>query len=143
MTHAAVVRTMIDMDRNHPVTRHLSVGYWKGGDEEIEQLLYQPRNVEKIVAWGGMNSIKHIARYIQPGIDLITLEPKLSSSIIGREAFADDATMREAVGCWRWMSAGSTRKLVPARARCMAIREPMMWDSNAPTVSASSSTKRS
>ena len=96
MTHAAVVRTMIDMDRNHPVTRHLSVAYWKGGDQDIEQLLYQARNVEKIVAWGGMNSIKHIARYIQPGIDLITLEPKLSSSIIGREAFSDEATMRDA-----------------------------------------------
>jgi hypothetical protein len=96
MTHAAVIRTMIDLDRNHPVTRHLSVGYWKGGDEAIEQTLYDPRNVEKIVAWGGMSSIKHIARYIQPGIDLITLEPKFSSSIIGRETFASDETMREA-----------------------------------------------
>jgi len=96
MTHAAVIRTMIDMDPKHPVTRHLSVGYWKGGDEEIEQVLYHPKNVEKIVAWGGMSSIKHIARYIQPGIDLITLEPKFSSSIIGRDAFADEATMRDA-----------------------------------------------
>jgi hypothetical protein len=96
MTHAAVIRTMIDLDPNHPVTRHLSVGYWKGGDEEIEQVLYHPKNVEKIVAWGGMSSIKHIARYIQPGIDLITLEPKFSSSIIGRDAFADEATMRDA-----------------------------------------------
>src|SRR5271154_1951703 len=95
MTHAAVIRTMIDMDPNHPVTRHLSVGYWKGGDEEIEQVLYHPKNIEKIVAWGGMNSIKHIAKYIQPGIDLITLEPKFSSSIIGRDAFADEATMRD------------------------------------------------
>jgi hypothetical protein len=98
MTHAAVIRTMIDMDPNHPVVRHLSVGYWKGGDEQIEQVLYHPANVEKIVAWGGMSSIKHIARYIQPGIDLITLEPKFSSSIIGRDTFADDARMRDAAG---------------------------------------------
>lgn len=98
MTHAAVIRTMIDMDANHPVTRHLSVGYWKGGDEELEQILYHPKNIEKIVAWGGMSSIKHIAKYIQPGIDLITLEPKFSSSIIGRDAFADETTMRDAAG---------------------------------------------
>jgi hypothetical protein len=96
MTHAAVIRTMIDLDPGHPVTRHLTVGYWKGGDEQIEQILYHPKNVEKIVAWGGMSSIKHIAKYIQPGIDLITLEPKFSSSIIGRDTFADDATMRDA-----------------------------------------------
>ena len=96
MTHAAVIRTMIDLDPNHPVTRHLSVGYWKGGDEQIEQVLYHPRNVEKIVAWGGMSSIMHIAKYIQPGIDLIALEPKFSSSIVGRDAFADEATMQDA-----------------------------------------------
>jgi Acyl-CoA reductase (LuxC) len=95
MTHAAVIRTMIDLDPNHPVTRHFSVGYWKGGDEKIERVLYHPKNVEKIVAWGGMNSIKHIVRYLQPGIDLITLEPKFSSSIIGRDAFTDEATMRK------------------------------------------------
>jgi hypothetical protein len=93
MTHAAVIRTMIDMDPNHPVTRHLSVGYWKGGDEAVEKTLYDPKNIEKIVAWGGMASIQHIVRYLQPGLDLITLEPKFSSSIIGREAFADEATM--------------------------------------------------
>jgi hypothetical protein len=95
MTHAAVVRTMIDIDANHPVTRHFTVGYWKGGDQKIEETLYHPKNVEKIVAWGGMSSIKHIARYLQPGIDLITLEPKFSSSIIGRDSFADEPTMRK------------------------------------------------
>jgi hypothetical protein len=93
MTHAAVIRTMIDLDPNHPVTRHMSVGYWKGGNTEVEKILYDPKNVEKIIAWGGMASIQHIVKYLQPGLDLITLEPKFSSSIIGREAFADDATM--------------------------------------------------
>jgi hypothetical protein len=95
MTHAAVIRTMIDLDANHPISRHLTVGYWKGGDEAVEKALYHPKNVEKIVAWGGMGSIKHIARYLQPGIDLITLEPKFSSSIIGRDTFSDEVTMRK------------------------------------------------
>jgi hypothetical protein len=36
----------------------------------------------------------HITKYIQPGIDLVAMDPKLSSSIIGREAFVDEATMR-------------------------------------------------
>ena len=52
--------------------------------------------IEKIVAWGGFASITHIAKYIQPGIDLITLDPKLSSSIIGKDAFQDERTMADA-----------------------------------------------
>ena len=96
LTAVAIAQTMIEMAPDHPITRHISVGYWKGGDTEIEERLYQPRNLEKIVAWGGLGSIKHITRYIQPGIDLITLDPKLSSSIIGRAAFDTDDAMREA-----------------------------------------------
>jgi hypothetical protein len=92
LTAAAIARTMIDMAPNHAATRHLSVAYWKGGDTKVEEILYQPRNIEKIIAWGGLASVSHIIKYIQPGIDLITLDPKLSSTIIGPEAFADEAT---------------------------------------------------
>lgn len=93
LTAAAIARTMVEMAPDHPVTKHLSVAYWKGGDVSVEEPLYQPRHVEKIIAWGGFASISHITRYLQPGIDLITLDPKLSSTIIGAEAFGDDATM--------------------------------------------------
>jgi hypothetical protein len=98
MTASAIARTMIDMAPDHPMTRHLSVAYWKGGDQEIEDRLYSPRHIEKLIAWGGLASVKHITRYIQPGIDLITLDPKLSSTIIGKAAFADEATMAEVAG---------------------------------------------
>ena len=93
LTAAAIARTMIDMAPDHPITRHLSVGYWKGGDARIEDKLYIPANIEKIVAWGGLASVSHIAKYIRPGIDLIAMDPKLSSTIIGPEAFVDAATM--------------------------------------------------
>ena len=94
-TALAIARTMIDLDPKHPITRHLSVAYWKGGDEALEQKLYQPRNVEKIIAWGGFASVKHVTKYIQPGLELISLDPKRSVSIVGPEAFASDKTMRE------------------------------------------------
>jgi len=93
LTATAIARTMIEMDREHPLTRHLSVVYWKGGDEHVEQSVYDPRSIEKIVAWGGFAGIKHVTRYLQPGLDLITLDPKHSSTIIGREAFADEDTL--------------------------------------------------
>ena len=95
MTMFALARTMIEVDPKHPITKHISVAYWKGGDEAVENEIYQPRNIEKICAWGGFASVKHITKYIQPGIDLITLDPKNSTTLIGREAFDDDATMRE------------------------------------------------
>jgi len=95
MTAVAILRTMIDVDPGHPVTRHLSAAYWKGGDETVEAALYQPRNIEKIVAWGGFASITHITRYLQPGIDLITLDPKHSASIIGAEALENEATIED------------------------------------------------
>jgi hypothetical protein len=94
-TALAMARTMIEMAPDHPITKHVSVAYWKGGDEAFEQQLYQPHNVEKIIAWGGFASVKHITKYLQPGMDLITLDPKRSASIVGKEAFADDVTRRE------------------------------------------------
>jgi hypothetical protein len=95
LTMGALARTMIDIDPKHPVTRHISVAYWKGGDEAVEREIYGPSHIEKIVAWGGFASVKHITKYLQPGIDLITLDPKNSTTLIGREALCDDQTMRE------------------------------------------------
>jgi hypothetical protein len=95
-TALAVARTMIEMAPDHPVTRHFSVAYWKGGSIDFEEKLYQPRNIEKIIAWGGFASVKHVTRYIQPGLELISLDPKRSATIIGRETFANEASMREA-----------------------------------------------
>ncbi|MET0379473.1 MAG: acyl-CoA reductase [Spongiibacteraceae bacterium] len=99
LTAVSLLRTMIDIDADHPITHHASAAYWKGGDENIEARIYTPRNIEKIVAWGGFASIKHITKYLQPGIDLITLDPKHSASIIGKEGLASDATIQEIA--WR------------------------------------------
>lgn len=94
-TALAIARTMVDMAPNHPLTKHLSVAYWKGGDQAFEERLYQPQNLEKIVAWGGFASMKHVTRYIQPGLELISLDPKRSASIIGKDTFESEASMRE------------------------------------------------
>jgi Acyl-CoA reductase (LuxC) len=97
-TPAAVARTMHELDPTHPVTRHVTTAYWRGGDEGVERHLYQPQNIEKIVAWGGFDSIKHIARYIQPGIELVSFDPKRSISIIdlasANAETLDDAALR-------------------------------------------------
>ncbi|HZR83389.1 MAG TPA: acyl-CoA reductase [Candidatus Binatia bacterium] len=95
LTAIAIARTLADVAPRHPLTRHLAVAYWKGGDAAVEERICRPERIEKIVAWGGFASVKHVARYIQPGLDLIALDPKRSATIIGREAFESEATMRE------------------------------------------------
>jgi len=95
-TAAAIAETMCEMAPEHPITRHLAVAYWKGGDLEVEEQIYQPHHVEKIVAWGGLAAMKHVTRYIQPGLELISLDPKRSASIVGREAFSSPDSLREA-----------------------------------------------
>jgi len=95
LTAIAIARTLADVAPDHPITRHLVVGYWKGGDPAVEEFLYRPQHIEKIVAWGGLASVKHVTRYIQPGLELIALDPKRSATIIGAEAFADEDTMGE------------------------------------------------
>lgn len=97
LTSLVIARTMADVDANHPVTKHLSVAYWRGGDTDFEQRLYDPANVEKILAWGGFASVKHVTRYIQPGLELISLDPKRSATIIGKEVFESEEVEAEAV----------------------------------------------
>jgi len=101
LTALAIARTMVEMAPDHPITRHLSVLYWKGGDTTFEESLYVPRNVEKVIAWGGFASVTHVLRYVQPGLELISLDPKRSVTIIGPEAFEspdafDDVALRAA-----------------------------------------------
>jgi hypothetical protein len=94
LTASAIVRTMIELDPTHPVTRHFAVAYWPGGDTQVERELYRREHIERITAWGGMSSLKHIQQYLLPGIELIGLNPKLSISIVGKEGLANEAAMK-------------------------------------------------
>ncbi len=94
-TTVAVLRTMADIDPDHPVVRSMSAVYWRGGDESIERMLYRPQYFDKVVAWGGGSAIENVAKYIGPGFQMVSFDPKSSISMIGAESFADEATMDE------------------------------------------------
>ncbi|MBB4858352.1 hypothetical protein HNO88_001671 [Novosphingobium chloroacetimidivorans] len=89
----AFLRTMAEVDPNHPVVQSMSAIYWRGGDEAIERVLYRPQYFDKLVAWGGGDAINNVMKYIGPGFQLVSFDPKTSISMVGREAFVDDATM--------------------------------------------------
>jgi hypothetical protein len=92
-TAMAIVRTMIDLDPDHPVTKHFAVAYWKGGDTAVERELYRPSRIERLTAWGGRSSMTHIQQYLVPGIELIAMNPKLSIAIVGRDAPLQEAAV--------------------------------------------------
>jgi hypothetical protein len=96
VTAVAILRTMVDLDPEHPLTKHVSAVHWRGGDEVVERVAYASPNIDKIVAWGGLAGIKHVAQYVGPGVELISLDPKLSLSILGPEVLVDAAIGAEA-----------------------------------------------
>jgi hypothetical protein len=95
LTALALARSMASLAPDHPITRHVAVAYWKGGSVDIEEQLYRPAHLDKIVAWGGLSSVRHVTRYIQPGLELISLDPKRSGTIIGAAAFENEETLTE------------------------------------------------
>lgn len=94
-TTVAVLRTMAEIDPEHPVVQSMSAVYWAGGDEAIERTVYRPQYFDKIVAWGGGPAITNVIRYLGPGIQLVSFDPKSSVSMIGREVFASDEVLAD------------------------------------------------
>jgi hypothetical protein len=73
---------------NHPLTQHLSVVYWPGGDESIERLLLAPGAFDRIVVWGAPEAVASLQS--RAGFTrLVSFNPRYGVSLIGREAFAD------------------------------------------------------
>ncbi|MBU6265901.1 MAG: long-chain-fatty-acyl-CoA reductase [Sphingomonadales bacterium] len=92
----AFLRTMAEVDPDHPVVRSMSAVYWRGGDEAVERVLFRPQYFDKLVAWGGGDAIQNVMKYIGPGFQLVSFDPKTSISMVGKEVFASDETLAEA-----------------------------------------------
>ncbi len=94
-TTVAVLRTMAEIDPDHPVVRSMSAVYWSGGDEVVERTIYRPQFFDRIVAWGGGPAIMNVIRYLGPGLQLISFDPKSSISLVGRAVFESAETLRD------------------------------------------------
>lgn len=95
-TTVAILRTMAEIDPNHPIVQSMSAVYWRGGDEKVEPILYRPHYFDKIVAWGGGDAINNVVKYLGPGFQLVSFDPKTSISMVGAEAFESDQTLERA-----------------------------------------------
>jgi len=92
-TMVAILRTMAAIDPDHPIVQSMSAVYWRGGDDATEQVLYRPQYFDKIVAWGGGDAINNVVKYLGPGFQLVSFDPKTSISMVGREAFVSEETL--------------------------------------------------
>jgi hypothetical protein len=92
-TATALLRTMADVGPNHPVTKSFSAAYWRGGDQAIESHIFRSQYYDKLVVWGGDAAVRHAMRYIAPGFEVVSFDPKVSISLVGQEAFASEETL--------------------------------------------------
>lgn len=87
-TATALLRTMAEVGPNHPVTRSFSAAYWRGGDTTIGSHILRSQYFDKLAVWGGEAAVRHAMKYAAPGFEIISFDPKVSISLIGREAFS-------------------------------------------------------
>lgn len=95
-TTVAILRTMADIDAQHPIVQSMSAIYWRGGDTATESTLYRPQYFDKIIAWGGGDAINNVVKYLSPGFQLVSFDPKTSISMVGREAFNSNEDLAKA-----------------------------------------------
>ena len=95
-TASALLRTMALVDADHPTLRSFSAVYWKGGDERVESPLLRAQFFDKLVVWGGEGSVRGALRYAGPGFEIVSFDPKVSISLVGREAIATGAIRADA-----------------------------------------------
>jgi len=73
----------------HPVTPNLSLVYWQGGDESIENILFAPNAFDRIVVWGSPDTVNSVHTRVEY-TRTVLFNPRYGVSLIGREAFSDD-----------------------------------------------------
>jgi hypothetical protein len=92
-TAPAILQTMADIDPAHPLVRSHSAACWRGGNEAVEREIFRTELFDTVVAWGGESAIRNVQAMTGPGLDLVALNPKVSISLVGHEAFAAEETL--------------------------------------------------
>jgi hypothetical protein len=72
---------------DHPLTKHMSIVYWKGGDEPIESKLFAPGSFDRVVVWGDPESVVSVRKRAFAA-KVVTFNPRYAVSFIGRESFS-------------------------------------------------------
>ena len=74
----------------HPMVRHASIAYWRGGDPAVEEALFRQGAFERIVVWGSRASVESVVSRAA-GIKTLVFNPRYGLSLIGQEALLPGA----------------------------------------------------
>ena len=55
--------------------------------------LFRSQYFDRVSAWGGDAAIRSAIKYVAPGFDLVSFDPKVSISLLGKEALTNDETI--------------------------------------------------
>jgi hypothetical protein len=92
---AAIGSALAEVDPDHPLARHTTLAYWRGGDSAVEESLLADGAFERRVMWGSGDALRSLAQ--RGGVaDTIIMRPRYAISFIGRAAVRNDlaATVR-------------------------------------------------
>lgn len=76
--------SLIDIDKNHPITKSTSVFYFESDSEVGNRLI---SSVNAICVWGGIEAVENIRRKSRYGTELLEFGPRRSMQLIGSEAY--------------------------------------------------------
>jgi len=129
---------------DHPSTRNLSIVYWPGGDESVEDILFRPGAFDRIVIWGAPDAVASV-RSRAIFTKLVTLNPRYGMSWVGKEAFenndVEETARRGAIDSMIWNQKACIASLVhyvegneeQATEYAQALQKELAaWDSAAP-----------
>ena len=93
MPGAVAALAAASMAPDHPLTKHLSLVYWRGGDHAVEDVLLAPMAFDRIVVWGAPEAVKSVQQRAEL-TKTIAFNPRYGLSMIGKEAFRE-SSLRE------------------------------------------------
>jgi Acyl-CoA reductase (LuxC) len=88
-TTAVLALAMHAVDPRHPLARHTSLAYWKGGDRAVEDVLLAANAFDRLVVWGSGTTVEDLVRRA-PHLKSVVFRPRYGVSLIGREALGAD-----------------------------------------------------
>ncbi len=88
-----LLKSFMEVDPDHPVTRSTSVFYWNRGSE-LEKQIY--KKVNSACVWGGSDAVYAAWQYARPGLEILDYGPKRSMVFIGSSTLKDDEKIQKA-----------------------------------------------
>ena len=92
---SVVARAIAAVAPEHPLARHTSIAYWRGGDPDVETRLFEPGAFDRVVVWGSTATVQSVARRAASA-DLVIMRPRHALSLLGAGAAEDDETLARA-----------------------------------------------